>query len=102
MLSLAWLWFTVALVVVTHEASASSEVGQKKHSRFFKMKKAPEASKPAAPKLNTENLPKLEEILESVGLGHRIKNFYGQGVHETRQLLRMKKMDFSMLVKIPN
>lgn len=97
MASQTWLWLTIALIVMTCEVCASSDTGKKKHSRFFKMQKAPEANKPAAPKLNTENLPKLEEILESVGLGHRIKNFYGQGVHETRQLLRMKRMDFNML-----
>lgn len=72
---------------------------QKKRSRFFKPKKyEPTAPKPPPPKLNTDNLPPIEEILEGLGLIHRLPMFIKQGITETRFLLRMKPMDFNMMV----
>ena len=78
----------------------ASESESKKRSRFFKPKKniKPVTSKPPPPKLNTDNLPTITEILESVNLGHRLPLFIKQGITETRFLLRMTPTDFNMMV----
>lgn len=55
------------------------------------------ANTPTLPKLNTDNLPGLEEILTELSLGSRLKDFVKNGISETRYLLRMTRMDFHLM-----
>jgi hypothetical protein len=53
--------------------------------------------KPKPVKLNTDNLPTLQEILESLNLSRFFKDFIKMGVTETRLLVRLSSMDFRMM-----
>ncbi len=53
--------------------------------------------RPKPVKLNTDNLPTLTEILQTLELSTFLKNFIKMGVTETRLLLRMTSMDFRMM-----
>lgn len=90
---------TVALTVVTSARAADNEPARKR-SRFHKPKKYDKENtpKPPPPKLNTDHLPTVAEILESLNLGHHTKLFYKQGITDTRYLLRMSPTDFNMMV----
>jgi hypothetical protein len=92
-----WISFLVfvGVALLTTDAAADAE---KKRSRFGKPKKNPSVPKPPPPKLNTDNLPTIDVVLESVGLGHRLPHFVKQGITETRFMLRMTPTDFNMMV----
>ena len=47
--------------------------------------------------LNVEGLPDLKAILEEIGMGEHLMKFARMGITETRLLLRMTSMDFTML-----
>lgn len=89
-------FLSIAFVV----SCAAAADGTKKRSRYFKPKKHDKPSTPKPPplKLNTDDLPSVAEILESVNLSHRLKLFYKQGITDTRFLLRMSPTDFNMMV----
>lgn len=55
------------------------------------------ASRPKPIKLNTDLLPTLQEILDTLGLTKYIKDFVKMGVTETRLLVRLSAMDFRMM-----
>jgi hypothetical protein len=94
-----WVGFVVFVCVALLTADASTDA-EKKRSRFFKPKKndKPAAPKAPPPKLNTDILPTIDEVLESVGLSHVLPIFLKQGISETRFLLRMTPTDFNMMV----
>lgn len=50
-----------------------------------------------ATKLDVEGCPSLKDILEEVGMGEHLMKFARMGITETRLLLRMNEMDFTML-----
>ncbi len=68
-------------------------------SRFHKMKKPDTAKVEPMVKLNTDKIPNLEEILSEINLSHRLPNFIKMGVTDSRHLLRLKKMDYNIMVK---
>jgi len=51
------------------------------------------------PRIDTEKLPPLDDLLKELGMSNRIKDFIKMGVTETRILLRLKKMDFQIMVR---
>ncbi len=67
-------------------------------TRFQKMKKQENSKPEPAVKLNTEHLPTLSEILNEINISHRLQNLVKMGITETRHLLRMKRMDYNMMV----
>ena len=48
-------------------------------------------------KLNTDGLPSLKEILEEIEMGEYLMKFARLGITETRLLLRMSPMDYTMM-----
>ena len=49
------------------------------------------------PKLNTENLPRLEQVLRDLELESYLMNFVKYGITDTRYLLRLTRMDFQLM-----
>ena len=49
------------------------------------------------PKLNTDSLPDLPTILQSISLDEYLKDFVKKGITETRYLLRLGRMDFQLM-----
>jgi hypothetical protein len=66
--------------------------------RFQKIKKN-EIKKEYIPQLNSDLLPPLETVLEELHLSHRKSALVKLGVTETRYLLRLKSMDYQMMVR---
>jgi hypothetical protein len=65
--------------------------------RFQKVQKT-EIKKETVPQLDSDLLPSLESLLEELNLSHRKSALVKLGVTETRYLLRLKSMDFQMMV----
>ena len=53
--------------------------------------------KPPPPKLNTELLPRLEQVLRDIELDSYLMNFVKYGITDTRYLLRLTRMDFQLM-----
>jgi hypothetical protein len=68
-------------------------------NRFQKIKKTNEIKKEILPALNSDLLPSLETVLEELDLSHRKNSLVKMGVTETRYLLRLKNMDYQMMVR---
>ena len=68
-------------------------------SKYPKIKNA-KAPVEALPKLNPDLLPPWEELVQEMKLTHRIAQLSKLGVTETRNLLRLKKMDYQMMVSL--
>ncbi len=51
-------------------------------------------------KLNEALLPQLDTLLLEINLSHRQRELIKMGVTETRHILRLKKMDYQMMVSI--
>ena len=66
-------------------------------ARRYPEPKTKSAPRPKPPKLNTDNLPGLQDILADLGLTRFLKNFVKMGVTETRLLIRLTAMDFRMM-----
>jgi hypothetical protein len=64
--------------------------------RFPKRQIKTEAKKVVA-KLNTDGLPGLKEILEEIEMEEYLMKFARMGITETRLLLRMSEMDYTMM-----
>ncbi|KAJ1416778.1 hypothetical protein B484DRAFT_454184 [Ochromonadaceae sp. CCMP2298] len=62
-----------------------------------KIEKAKPKPRPKPPKLNTDSLPTLPEILEKLGLSRYMPNLIRMGVGETRLLVRLSSMDFQLM-----
>lgn len=55
------------------------------------------SARPKPVKLNTDILPPLQDILESLGMTRFLKDLVKMGVTETRLLVRLSPMDFRMM-----
>lgn len=55
------------------------------------------STRPKPVKLNTDILPPLQDILESLGMTRFLKDLVKMGVTETRLLVRLSPMDFRMM-----
>ena len=64
--------------------------------RFPKRQTKTETTKSVV-KLNTDGLPSLKEILEEIEMGEYLMKFARLGITETRLLLRMSPMDYTMM-----
>jgi hypothetical protein len=67
-------------------------------SKYPKIKNQP-APKDVLPKLNPDLLPPLDALLEDMQITHRKDLLIKVGVTETRNLLRLKRMDYQMMVR---
>lgn len=84
--------FTFVLLILLFTTAES-------RSRYPKVKNK-QAARDVLPKLNPDLLPNLEDLLEQMNLSHRKNQLVKSGVTETRNLLRMKRMDFQMMVVV--
>jgi hypothetical protein len=69
-------------------------------NRFQKTKKTNEIKKEILTPLNSDLLPPLETVLEELDLIHRKGSLVKMGVTETRYMLRLKNMDYQMMVRL--
>ena len=67
-----------------------------KKSRYPKVKK--DTHKTPMPKLNTDLVPAFDDILAELNIQHRRDSLIKMGITETRNLLRLTRMDYQMMV----
>jgi len=67
-----------------------------KKSRYPKVKK--DTHKTPMPKLNTDLVPAFDDILAELNIQHRRDSLIKMGITETRNLLRLTRMDYQMML----
>lgn len=66
--------------------------------RFTPKLKKVETKREILPKLNFDILPPLEDLLIELDLSHRKPELIKMGISETRHILRLKNMDYQMML----
>ncbi len=86
----------LSLYLLNDVTSAAGTSSRYHHSN----KKIEQTKREILPKLNSDLLPSLEDLLVELELSHRKNQMIKMGISETRHLLRLKSMDYQMMVRI--
>lgn len=92
MKTLYFSFFSFLLFFFTGTTSAIKLTKSKANNNEIKKEKIPQ--------LNSDLLPPLEDLLNELDLIHRKSALIKMGVTETRYLLRLKNMDYQMMVSM--
>ena len=90
------LFFVLAALVLCIEARGKSGSKVDKFGRQKKEKPKPKP-KPPPVALNIDAVPKMEFILEEVGMKEYFDRFIRMGVTDSRLLLRVSSMDYRLM-----